>query len=104
MFNCDEYGGNYIDQKYVDERDAWVLDCSQKFLKAVKSELCDNKFASDIALSMAFYYYNCSIFDSTAFFDAHELSYGDAVCYLHDVTGKYESEIDEAYFEYTEER
>lgn len=102
MFNCDEYGGNYIDQKYLDERNTWVYESAQKFEQAIKSSLNEDTFSSDISMAMAVYYYNCTAYDSTAFFDAHGLLYSDAVCYLHYITEKYESEMEEAYLEHTE--
>lgn len=100
MFEDDEYGGSFIDQKYFDDRNTWVYESAQNFEKAIKSALNDDEFSSDFAMAMAFYYYNCTLHDSTSFFDAKGLSYRDAVCYLHYVTDKYESEIEDAYIEH----
>lgn len=102
MFNDDKYGGNYLDEKYIDERNTWVYESAQKFEKAIQSSLKDNKFSADFTMAMAVYYFNCTAYDSTAFFDAHELYYSDAVCYLHYITEKYYSEMEEAYLEHTE--
>lgn len=100
MFDCDEYGGNRADEMFLDERNTWIYESAEKFENAVKSTLNDDKFSSDFIVAMAFYYYNCTLQDSTAFFDAYGLLYSDAVCYLHHITGKYESEIEAVYIEH----
>lgn len=89
-----EYGDDHDILVFNDRVDEWCYDKSEIFIKTFKELISDDKYAHEIALSIASDVWDG---DHSEILDDYNLSEIDALCYLHIKTDKYKKDIMDAY-------
>ncbi len=91
-----EYGDDHDILVFHDRVEEWCHDKAKIFIKTFKELISDDKYAEEIALSIAS---NVWDGDKSEILDDYNLSEVNALCYLQVKTDKYKKDIMEAYYD-----
>ncbi len=84
--------------KYEEMKNRWVDKKSAEFMEMIESVLKNDEFIDQIAESIAWSHYNDANCDKM--FEAFGLDWDNALCYLAQITNKYEDEIEKQFDEH----